>query len=86
MNLEISCVEIEENVKLKNGKAAEFDDLLYELYEDGGRCVTEKLYALFKEMWVNERAPDKWNECKVILLHEGGNKSKKEIQTISLLH
>ena len=78
MNVEISCAEIEENFKkLKNGKAAGFDDIPYEFYKNGGRGVTDKLYTLFKEIWVNERVPDKWNECKVILLHKGGHKSKK---------
>ena len=59
MLVEISCVKIEENLKkVKNGKAAGLDDMPYDFYKNGGRCVTEKLYALFKEIWVNERVPD----------------------------
>ena len=52
-------------------------DIPYEFYKNGDRGVTDKLYILFKEIWVSERVPDKCNECKVILLHKGGYKSKK---------
>ena len=46
-----SCAEIEENLKkIKNGRAAGFDDIPYEFYKNGSRGVTDKLYTLFKEI------------------------------------
>ena len=81
MNEEMSHDEIESFLKkLKNGKAAGPDGIPYEMFKNGGRCMIEKLHDIFRKIWNEERVPKKWNECKVILLHKGGHKSKKELK------
>ena len=65
---------------LKNGKAAGMDGIPYELYKYGGEKVMDMLWSMFGEVWREEKVPRKWNESRVILLHKGGHKSKKELK------
>jgi hypothetical protein len=67
-------------VKLRNEKAAGFDEIPYEMYKFGGEMMIKKLHELFVEIWKEERVPSKWNESKVVLLHKGGCKSRKELK------
>ena len=81
IDCEIQRGEIEELLKcLKNGKATGMDGIPYELYKYGGEKVVDVLWCLFNEVWREERVPKKWNESRVILLHKGGHKSKKELK------
>ena len=81
MDGEITCEEITECLKkVKNDKAAGIDGIPYEFYKNGGEWMIERLYELFKEIWKEEKVPAKWNESRVILIHEGGHKSKKELR------
>ena len=79
-------VEIEKNeVKrvlehLKNGKAAGLDEIPYEMFKCGGERVLDILTKLYNCVLAEEKVPSKWNESKVILLHKGGHKSKKELK------
>ena len=77
----IQRTEIERVLKgLKNGKATGMDGIPYEFYKHGGERIVDMLWSLFKEVWSEERVPQKWNESRVILLHKGGHKSKKELK------
>ncbi len=81
MDSEISMNEVRKYVsKLKNKKAAGLDGIPYEMYKWGGEWMIRGLYKLFKKVWIEERVPSKWNESRVILLHKGGHKSKKELK------
>ena len=81
LNERISKQEVEKCVKKqKNGKAAGPDDIPYEFYKNGGEIVVEKMNKLFNQVWMEERVPRKWNECRVTLLHKGGHKSKNELK------
>ena len=81
LDREVESLEVKEVVdKLKNGKAAGNDGVPYEMYRFGGDKVVEWLSELYKVVWREMKVPEKWNECKVILLHKGGHKSKKELK------
>jgi hypothetical protein len=67
-------------VRLRNDKAAGLDDIPYEMYKFGGEIMIKKLHELFIEIWKDERVPCKWNESKVVLLHKGGGKNRKELK------
>ena len=58
--------------------------ILYELYKWGGASMID-LLELFRVIWSNEKMPDRWNESRVILLHKGGHKSKKELTNYCLI-
>ena len=83
-----SMVEIRETLKsLKNNKGAGIDGIPYEFFKFGGEWAVRALFELYKQVWVEEVVPAKWNESRVILLHKGGNKSKqllKNYRPISL--
>ena len=77
----IQRIEIECVLKgLKNGKATGMDGIPYEFYKHGGERIVDMLWNLFREVWREERVLQKWNESRVILLHKGGHKSKKELK------
>ena len=77
----IQRIEIERVLKgLKNNKATGMDGIPYEFYKHGGERIVDMLWNLFREVWREERVPQKWNESRVILLHKGGHKSKKELK------
>ena len=78
MNKRISREEVEKCVRgQKNGKAAEPDEIPYEMCQNGGEVVTDRMTELFNQVWEEERVPRMWNECRLTLLHEGGYKSRK---------
>ena len=73
--------EVEHVLKnLKNDKAAGLGGIPYEMFKRGGDRMVELLTCLFNRIWNEERVPQSWNESKVILLHKGGHKSKKELK------
>ena len=77
----ISIDEVKKCVKRqKNGKAAGPDEIPYEMYKNGGATVSERMTEVFNRVWREEKVPEKWNECRVTLLHKGGHKSKKELK------
>ena len=81
LDKEIERGEIERILKcLKNDKATGMDGIPYEMYKYGGDRVVDMLWNLFNTVWRDERVPEKWNESRVILLHKGGHKSKKELK------
>ena len=81
LDCDITRVEVEQVVKkLKNGKAAGMDEIPYEMYKWGGPRITDLLVVLFEKIWNAEMVPKCWNESRVILLHKGGQKSKKELK------
>ena len=63
-----------------NGKAAGPDGLPYEMYENGGKAVIDRMTELFTQVREEERVPRMWNSCRVTLLHKGGYKSKNELK------
>ena len=65
---------------LKNGKAAGMDGLPYEMFKCGGENLVGMLVMLYNAVLHNERVPCKWNESRVVLMHKGGHKSKKELK------
>ena len=78
---EVTGYEVEQVLKkLKNGKAAGMDEIPYEMYKWGGARMVDLLVCLFNAIWTEERVPERWNESRVILLHKGGHKSKKELK------
>ena len=73
--------EVEEVLKhLKYGKAAGIDDVPYEMFKNGGETVVGMLLKLYNKVWSEEKVPCNWNESRVVLLHKGGHKSKKELK------
>ena len=81
MDDELQRDEVEKVLKcLKNGKSTGIDGVPYEMYKYGGKKVVDMLLKLFKIVWRDERVPKRWNESRVILLHKGGHKSKKELK------
>ena len=81
LDREVSRSEVEQVLKkLKNGKAAGMDEIPYEMYKWGGERMVDLLVCLFRAIWTEERVPERWNESRVILLHKGGHKSKKELK------
>ena len=77
----ITWVEVEQIVKkLKNGKAAGLDQISHEMYKWGGPGMIDLLVSLFGKIWNAETVPKRWNENRVILLHKGGQKSKKDLK------
>ena len=46
-------------------------------FKFGGEWAVRALFELYKQVWVEEVVPAKWNESRVILLHKGGNKNNK---------
>ena len=77
----IERVEVKKVVsELKNGKAAGYDGVPYEMYKFGGEKVVDMLVNMFRSVWEEMKVPEKWNECKVMLLHKGGYKCKKELK------
>ena len=65
---------------LKNGKAARMDGLPYEMFKCGGENLVDMLVMLYNAVLHNERVPSKWNESRVVLMHKGDHKSKKELK------
>ena len=45
-----------------------------------GENVVHMLRKLYNKVWTEEKGPCKWNESRVVLLHKGGHKSKKELK------
>ena len=56
------------------------DGIPYEFYKHSRESIGDMLWSLFKEVWREERVMQTWNESKVILLHKGSHKSKKELK------
>ena len=50
------------------------------MYKNGGEVVIDIMTELFNQVWEEEGVPRRWNECRVILLHKGGYKSKNELK------
>ena len=81
LNEEISRDEVVRCVRRqKNGKAAGPDDIPYEFYKNGGEVAIDRMTELFNRVWEEEKVPRKWNESRVILLHKGGHKNRKELR------
>ena len=57
-----SMVEIRETLKsLKNNKGAGIDGIPYEFFKFGGEWAVRALFELYKQVWVEEVVPAKWN-------------------------
>ena len=81
LDQDIMRAEVEVVVKrLKNGKAAGLDDIPYEMYKWGGSRMIDLMVTLFNSIWNGENVPKCWNESRVILLHKGGQKNKKDLR------
>ena len=85
---EILRSEIVEAVKkLKNGKAAGFDNLTAELIRNGGEMTIEVLHKICNSVWRNKEWPTQWTKSLIVPLPKKGDLKKcNNYRTISLIN
>ena len=49
-------------------------------FTEDGQGAVKGMHELFKHIWREQRVTETWNERRVILIHKGGNKSKRDIK------
>ena len=86
-NKEIDEVEVEEltieDVKkairnLKNYKAAGTDGMHSELIKYRGDKLLNRMYELVRQIWEEERIPERWRETIIFLIHKRGDRNRCE--------
>ena len=64
--------------KLKNGKSAGEDNILYEVLKTGEFCLVDPLVKLMNLIFESEKYPLKWTRNLLITLHKGGLPDKPD--------
>lgn len=84
---DITKREIETAVaKLKNGKAAGFDNIPAELVKNGGCSTIDALHKICNSVWKTGEWPSQWTKSLIVPLHKKGSLLKcNNYRTISLI-
>ena len=85
-NREINEVEVEltiEDVKktmrnLKNNQVAVTDGIHPELIKYRGNKLLNRIYGLVRQIWKEERIPEKWKETVIVPIYRKGGRDRCE--------
>ena len=61
--------------KLKNRKAAGYDEMFAEYLKRGGDTLTRKVHELIVNIWNSEEIPEDWKKSIIVPLFKKGDKS-----------
>ena len=61
--------------KLKNRKAAGYDEMFAEYLKRGGDILTRKVYELIVKIWNSEEIPEDWRKSIIVPLFKKGDRS-----------
>jgi hypothetical protein len=76
---DINDREVKEALKkMKNEKAAGWDDIAPEMLKARGEALEKQLIKLFTKVWHEERIPKDWEKNIIIPLYKKGDSSKCE--------
>jgi len=63
---------------LKNNKAVATDGIHLELIKYRGNKLLNRMYELVRQVWEEERIPDKWKETIIVPIHKRGYRDRCE--------
>ena len=77
LNVNVDVITEEETSsaisKMKNNKAAEFDEITVELMKAGGQTIVSTITTLLHTCWTSKMVPDEWSKGIIVKLPRKGN-------------
>lgn len=75
--------EIIEAIKqLKNRKTPGTDEIIAEMIKNGGEKIQAEICKLIKQIWIQEKMPDKWKEGVIVTIKK--KEAQKNVTTIEV--